>query len=100
MGRVAWRIRAAAALTLLAVALPAYGAGPRGGAPEKRAASGTARAKGAYDLDAVKIFGSAEHPGVLFFLPRAKFRLLPFRSERDWRRQLLTDDTIMGEAPE
>lgn len=36
--------------------------------------------KGAVRLDEVWITGSPEHPGVLFFLPRARFHLLPLRT--------------------
>lgn len=87
-------------MTLLAVAVPAYGAGPRDGRRGKASESSAGRTKGTYRLDEVKIHGSAEIPGVLFFLPRAKFRLLPFRNDRDWRNHLLVDDKIMGEVPE
>jgi hypothetical protein len=39
--------------------------------------------KGAVRLDEVRITGSPEHPGVLFFLPRARFHLLPLQTEVD-----------------
>jgi hypothetical protein len=51
-------------------------------------------------LDEVRILGSVEHPGVLFFLPRAKFRLLPVREEHDWRERILRDDRDKEEIPE
>jgi len=97
MGRLAWTIRALVALTLLAAAKPAF----PGDAGEKPLAPGTgtpARGKKTYALGEVKILGSAEHPGVLFFLPRAKFRLLPYRPETDWKKKILLDDkSLAGE---
>ena len=39
--------------------------------------------KGAVRLEEIRITGSPEHPGVLFFLPRARFHLLPLRAEGD-----------------
>lgn len=39
--------------------------------------------KGAVRLEEVRITGSPEHPGVLFFLPRARFHLLPLQTEVD-----------------
>ena len=39
--------------------------------------------KGAVRLEEVRITGSPEHPGVLFFLPRARFHLLPLRTGGD-----------------
>lgn len=98
MGRMAWTVRTLVALTLLAGANPAYpvepgakkpAAGKREAAPEKNRK---------YTLDEVRILGSAEHPGVLFFLPRANFRLLPYRPETDWKKRILLDDkSIAGE---
>ncbi len=48
-------------------------------------------------LDTVKIIGHAERPAILFFLPRAKFRLLPLRPEPETR--ILRDDKASGELP-
>jgi len=39
--------------------------------------------KGAVRLEEIRITGAPEHPGVLFFLPRARFHLLPLRTEGD-----------------
>lgn len=39
-------------------------------------------------LEEVRITGSPEHPGVLFFLPRARFHLLPLRTEEDGKDPL------------
>jgi len=39
--------------------------------------------KVAVRLEEVMITGSPEHPGVLFFLPRARFHLLPLRTGAD-----------------
>jgi len=44
--------------------------------------------KGAVRLEEIRITGSPEHPGVLFFLPRARFHLLPLRAEEDGKGPL------------
>lgn len=36
--------------------------------------------KGDVRLEEIRITGTPEHPGVLFFLPRARFHLLPLRT--------------------
>lgn len=91
MGRMARATRALVPLILLVVAVPAFpgDAGNRGGAPGRKP---LAKGKTAYTLGEVKILGSAETPGVLFFLPRAKFRLLPYRMETDWKKRIRMDD--------
>jgi len=97
MGRMARTIRALVPLILLVVAVPASpgDAGKRAGAPGRKNVS---RGKTGYTLGEVKILGSAETPGVLFFLPRAKFRLLPYRMETDWKKKIRMDDkTVTGE---
>jgi hypothetical protein len=66
--------------------------GPRGPVP--------ADGKGVHRLGEVRIEGSAEHPGVLFFLPRSKFRLLPIRERHGGKDRLLRDDRGKGEFPE
>jgi len=97
MGRMAWTIRALVALTLLATANPAF-PGDVGKRPAAPGAGEASRGRKAYALGEVKILGSAEHPGILFFLPRAKFRLLPYRPEIDWKKMILQDDKdIAGE---
>ena len=50
-------------------------------------------------LEAVEITGSPEHPAILFFLPRAKFRFLPFRDKIEWKERILTETKEMGDAP-
>ena len=52
--------------------------------------------KGAVRLDEVRITGSAEHPGVLFFLPRTRFHLLPLRAEGDGKDPLPAEDREKG----
>ena len=54
--------------------------------------------KGAVRLEEVRITGSPEHPGVLFFLPRARFHLLPLRTEGDGKGPLPAEDR-KKEAP-
>ena len=98
MDRMAGKIAAAAAVTFLLWASLAFGEaakmekGPRGPVP--------ADGKGVHRLGEVKIEGSAEHPGVLFFLPRSKFRLLPLRERHGGKDRLLRDDRGKGEFPE
>ena len=93
MGRTAGTIRALVALTLLAAANPSFPGEDAGGKRARPSAGKLPRGKTAYSLGEVKILGSAEHPGVLFFLPRAKFRLLPYRPpEIDWKDRILRDD--------
>jgi hypothetical protein len=52
--------------------------------------------KGAVRLDEVRITGSPEHPGVLFFLPRARFHLLPLWTEGDGKDPLPAEDREKG----
>ncbi len=52
--------------------------------------------KGAVRLDEVRITGTPEHPGVLFFLPRARFHLLPLRTEGDGKDPLPAEDREKG----
>ena len=44
--------------------------------------------KEAVRLEEVRITGSPEHPGVLFFLPRARFHLLPLQTAVDGKDPL------------
>jgi hypothetical protein len=52
--------------------------------------------KGAVRLEEVWITGSPEHPGVLFFLPRARFHLLPLRTEGDGKDPDPAEDREKG----
>ena len=110
MVRSAWAIRIAAGWTFVLAASLSFGAdrSPAGPsrpreAPQKRdRAESPPRGdwKGSEArLDAVKIIGSAEHPAILFFLPRAKFRLLPLRPEPDPAARLLRHDKLSEEPP-
>lgn len=98
MDRLASKIVAAAAITLLLAVFPAPGETGKEQSPAKGAAK--ADRKVVHRLDEVRILGSVEHPGVLFFLPRAKFRLLPVREEHGWRERILRDDREKEEVPE
>lgn len=49
--------------------------------------------KGPVRLEEITITGSPEHPGVLFFLPRARFHLLPLRDAED------SKEPVPGTAP-
>lgn len=111
MVRSARAFRFAAGVTLLLAASLSFGADrkpvgpsrkPREN-PQKRDAAGPTsrgdRKGGEARLEAVKIIGSAEYPAVLFFLPRAKFRLLPLRPEPDAGSRILRDDKLSGEPP-
>ncbi len=109
MVRAARPIRIAAAVTLLLTASASFGADrpadgrsrPREAPRKGDAATPSSRGPrkgGEARLDAVKIIGSAEHPAILFFLPRAKFRLLPMRPGEDAATRLLRDDKL-SEAP-
>lgn len=61
------------------------------------AASPPARnGKGAVRLEEIRITGSPEHPGVLFFLPRARFHLLPLRTEGDGKDPLPAEGREKG----
>ncbi|MFA6147412.1 MAG: hypothetical protein WC899_04305 [bacterium] len=53
-------------------------------APSPAARSG----KSAVRLEEIRITGSPEHPGVLFFLPRARFHMLPLQTEGDGKDPL------------
>ena len=112
MGRSARAIRFATGVILLLLTAPAsFGAdrSPAGPSrrpretPNKRDGATTSprgdRKGGEVRPDAMKIFGSAEHPAILFFLPRAKFRLLPLRPEPDPKTRILHDDKLSGEPP-
>ncbi len=111
MVRAARAIRFTAALILLVAASVSFGADrtpagpsrrPRGKAPARdagRPAPRGDRKAGEARLETVKIVGSAERPAILFFLPRARFRLLPLRPEEAPGTTLLRDDKLTGEPP-
>ena len=52
--------------------------------------------RGAVRLGEVRITGSPEHPGVLFFLPRARFHLLPLQTEGDGKDPDPAEDRERG----
>ncbi len=111
MVRSARAVRIAAAVTLLLAASTSFGAdrSPAGPSrrprenPQKRESTRpiprAERKRSEARLDAVKIVGSAEQPAILFFLPRAKFRLLPLRPEPGRESRILRDDKHSGEPP-
>ncbi len=89
-----------AALILLPGSISAAGS-PPGEVPTKQggetAAPAAARTgKSAVRLDEVRITGTPEHPGVLFFLPRARFHLLPLRTEGNGTGPLPPNGPVKG----
>jgi len=52
--------------------------------------------KGNVRLEEIRITGTPEHPGVLFFLPRARFHLLPFRTGENAKAPLPAEDRGKG----
>lgn len=90
MVRGTQKIQTVALIALFWAAAPSFGAAA---GPEGRAGKDD---KGAVRLDAVRITGSPEHPGILFFLPRTRFHLLPPRTDQDGRDALLRDDREKG----
>lgn len=86
MDRVVRKIAAAAVALLLASAAGAADAVPRGGKRTRPPRDAVRR------LDEVRIVGNPERPEVLFFLPRAKFRLLPMATGVDWRGEIGRND--------
>ncbi len=111
MVRAARAARFAAAVIVLAAASTCFAADrspagrsrPHREKPQARDAARPSsrgeKAGGEARLDEVKIVGSAERPAILFFLPRAKFRLLPLRPEPDAGTRFLRDDKFSGEPP-
>lgn len=98
MDRMAGKIAAAAAVTLLISASLAFGEARK--TPTGTRGSSAADGRSVHRLDEVRITGSVEHPGVLFFLPRARFRLLPIRERHGGKERLLRDDNWKGGFPE
>ncbi|MBI5576592.1 MAG: hypothetical protein HY896_09560 [Deltaproteobacteria bacterium] len=94
MDRMAGKIAAAAVILLLSVSL-AFGENPKAAKPQRRPDG-----KNIHRLEEVRITGSAEHPGVLFFLPKARFRLLPVRYRRDGKENLLRECRGTEDFPE
>jgi len=97
-------VRMAKKIALLAL-IPAFLAGsargePPPSPPKPPAPSATLSpgrdGKGAVRLEEVRITGSPEHPGVLFFLPRARFRLQPLREDPDGKGAFLREDREKG----
>ncbi len=106
MDRPARAIGFAAAVTLLLAASLSVAADRAPAGAQKRARESAqkretttrgARKGGEVRLDPVRIVGSAERPAILFFLPRAKFRLLPLRPGPDPASLLLRDDKVSRE---
>lgn len=97
-------VRMVKKINILAVILALWAGSARGEAPaavEKSPALPSPPAagrdgKGAVRLDEVRITGSPEHPGVLFFLPRPRFRLLPPPAETEGKESFLRDDLGKG----
>jgi hypothetical protein len=94
------------ALTLVLGAIPASAETPPADAKAQKAAKGkdkkadaTPPRRNPVQLEAVNITGTPEHPAILFFLPRAKFRLLPLREREEWKERLLAETKEMGESP-
>ena len=94
MDRLAPKI-AAAAVALLLAAVPSGAETP----PPKARRASPARKDAYRQLEEVKIVGHPERPEILFFLPRAKFRLLPMKSDADWREEILRDDIEKADLP-
>ncbi len=108
MDRLAAKTGAALLALTLLIGAPASGQTPAGAESKgKKAETGgkdrktdaSERRRNPLQLEAVDITGSPEHPAILFFLPRAKFRLLPLRSDRDWKERIVTETKEMGDAP-
>lgn len=100
MDRLASRALIVAAAALIAFASAASGAEPKTKTQQDAGRTESGVKKGKYSLGEVQILGSAEHPQVLFFLPRAKFRLLPLPENEEGKKIILLDDKIKGEKPE
>jgi hypothetical protein len=91
---------AVVAATLIGFASPAYGKEPKTKRKTNTRQTDSGRKRGDAMLGEVEILGSAEHPQVLFFLPRAKFRLLPLRDDEVGKKIILLDDKGKGENPQ
>lgn len=97
-------VRMVEKITLLALILALFAGTSRGEtapAPEKTPPPPASTApgrdgKGTVRLEEVRITGSPEQPGVLFFLPRPRFRLLPLGMETEGKESFLRDDVQKG----
>ena len=87
MVRMADKIVLVAMICLLGGTSAVAGSAPSQGArkkvPPKPPSPAAGKGKETVRLDEVKISGSPEYPGVLFFLPRTRFHLLPLRPEME-----------------
>lgn len=108
MDRMAAKAGAALLALTLLLSAHAWGETPSGAEGKDRKAAaegrqgkaGTAEKRRApLQLEAVSITASPEQPAILFFLPRAKFRLLPLRTEQDWKARIVTETREMGDTP-
>lgn len=99
MGRSVEKIVLAALILLPAAGIaadaPPVPASSKPG-PATTASPSVGSGKEAVRLDEVRITGSPEHPGVLFFLPRARFHLLPLRAEGDGKDPPPAEDRVKG----
>ena len=97
-------VRMVEKITLLAVILALCAGTAQGETPPAKekpipAPASTAAGmggRGTVRLDEVRITGTPEHPGVLFFLPRPRFRLLPLGAETEGKESFLRDDVQKG----
>ncbi len=99
MDRMASGVIAVVAATLIVFAFPAHDKEPKTERKGSIRQTDSGRKKGDARLGEVEILGSAEHPQILFFLPRAKFRLLPLRDDEGEKKIILLDDKVKGENP-
>ena len=94
MDRMAAKAGLALAALMLLWGAEALCADP--GAPRDRGGAAIPGKGAGYRLDEVRIAGSSERPAILFFLPRARFRLLPPRKpDLDVKIRLLMDDKTL-----
>jgi hypothetical protein len=94
VGRVAGKIFAVVSVALFLATASSGAEAPRAAKGRPPGRKGDLRR-----LEEVKITGSPEHPEVLFFLPRARFRLLPMGPDRDWKEEMLRNDREKGAPP-
>ena len=100
MGRMVEKIVLAALILLPAPGFaadpPPVAAASTPGTPTTVSPPVARNGKAAVRLEEMRITGSPEHPGVLFFLPRARFHLLPLRAEGDGKDPLPAEDREKG----
>lgn len=86
----------AVALTFLLMAMPSFAAeAPKGSKVGPKVGSG----KDQQRLGEVTITGTVEHPGILFFLPRTRQKLLPPAPADDPKERVLRDEASKGDLP-